>query len=1166
MATLTGTGSNSAFEKIDISSTKGAASSAVTDESTPGVEDTVLLSLSGPGSVVEGEITAKYRVSMSQKAETEVTITLNYSGTAADGSDYTKQVEVKILAGADHAEFDLTTLDDALEEGDEKIVVTLGQTTGGGFEAIAVNPAQSSVTTTIVDNDHYTSLDAVVEGSSGNALQLPAGVSFTGQTALGGTVSLVNGQYLYQAPVRDHADAVSDVDSFSYTTAAGITEYFTIALSDTAPVANNDTGNVAVGINVVTDSTTSLLVNDTILDSSQADPGVVYSVAGANGTSVVLAGASVTVAGLYGNLTVNVDGTYRYVSTLDTSVRAAEGSTAVKAAFDMYGYENNSLPKSGTSLNLSGLTSAAQSLVDVRASGSNSKPGIGVTQGGGGTNDIGGGESLVVALKTNSNFVSIGINELNSGQSPATWSVYDAEGKFVASGSFASTSSSGALQTFNIATADSFKYVVLGYAGSNNGYVIDSLSYEPAIGEVTETFTYVVKDNDGTQSNTATLTLNGGTATVVQPASLSGVEDQPLLLSWSAFGVSDTLTSITFNALQGEGELQYQDSSGQWQTVNGSKSFTKADFDSGKLQFVSKDNASGADVYDKSALGNKGKHYAELSFDVEKGGKTIVEDKKITVDILADADKPVLSLGNFHSLASINFEDVNLGGKAWRDDVLLNGVEGAGTIGQWQTLNSQGKVEVGYESVYFGGSSSNKVMEIEAHSGDKTLFTDIDCKADRFYQLSFDIAGRKDYLSSSELTIKLVKLNDLGSPVSGSEQVLYRFNPTTSAWLRDEKAALNIATDGKYRLIFEGDNGDTFGALLDNIRFQAMDNRGYVENFIKLSEINAALQDTDGSESLTVRIEGLVAGAVIKDAAGHSVTLTATDKGIVDVSGWNLQTLSVKAPAAGAYELKIVAESQEKDSAGMVLDRESSEVSLTLEVLDAKTVLGTDKNDTLNGTAEVDVLLAGNSGSMSIDDILGSSVMTSDSESISTGNADIVKSGSGNDRLYGQGGSDILIGQDGDDYLHGGSGSDGLSGGNGNDVLIGGSGADALRGGASIDTFRWELGDKGDAGTPVRDTIMDFKVGRDGDVLDLRDLLQAENSTNLESYLHFSINGSNDTLIQISSAGSFKNGNHAAVADQEILLKNVAYDSLVSGAENDLKIITELLKNNLKTD
>jgi VCBS repeat-containing protein len=60
----------------------------------------------------------------------------------------------------------------------------------------------------------------------------------------------------------------------------------------------------------------------------------------------------------------------------------------------------------------------------------------------------------------------------------------------------------------------------------------------------------------------------------------------------------------------------------------------------------------------------------------------------------------------------------------------------------------------------------------------------------------------------------------------------------------------------------------------------------------------------------------------------------------------------------------------------------------------------------------------------------------------SVGGNDTLNGGDGNDILYGQGGNDNLIGGAGDDLLIGGTGADFLTGGLGNDTLTGGTGKD----------------------------------------------------------------------------------------------------------------------------
>ena len=185
----------------------------------------------------------------------------------------------------------------------------------------------------------------------------------------------------------------------------------------------------------------------------------------------------------------------------------------------------------------------------------------------------------------------------------------------------------------------------------------------------------------------------------------------------------------------------------------------------------------------------------------------------------------------------------------------------------------------------------------------------------------------------------------------------------------------------------------------------------------------------------------------------------------------------------------------------------------------------------------------------------------------SVGNDDLT-GGDGDDFIDGRAGSDTLYGGAGNDVLMGGLGNDTLYGGDGDDVLYGGFGNDTLIGGAGSDTFKWSLGDQGLGGGAATDivSVNDFETGLGGDTLDLRDLLQGENSSNLQQYLHFSADGSN-TLVQISYSGEFDGSNYGSATDQQIVLTGVALDSLAGVGATDQQII-DMLKNNsnLKTD
>nr|WP_295772086.1 type I secretion C-terminal target domain-containing protein [Rhodoferax sp.] len=151
----------------------------------------------------------------------------------------------------------------------------------------------------------------------------------------------------------------------------------------------------------------------------------------------------------------------------------------------------------------------------------------------------------------------------------------------------------------------------------------------------------------------------------------------------------------------------------------------------------------------------------------------------------------------------------------------------------------------------------------------------------------------------------------------------------------------------------------------------------------------------------------------------------------------------------------------------------------------------------------------------------------------------------------------IRTGQD----FTGTSKNDVITGSDGRDIIDGGAGNDTLTGGTGADTFRWQLSDRGVAGTPANDTVTDFsspafKSG--GDALDLHDLLQGENHAsgtgNLGNYLHFEKSGTN-TIVHISSVGAYSAGFNATSDDQTITLNGV--DLTTTG--NDQAIIQDLL-------
>jgi len=112
----------------------------------------------------------------------------------------------------------------------------------------------------------------------------------------------------------------------------------------------------------------------------------------------------------------------------------------------------------------------------------------------------------------------------------------------------------------------------------------------------------------------------------------------------------------------------------------------------------------------------------------------------------------------------------------------------------------------------------------------------------------------------------------------------------------------------------------------------------------------------------------------------------------------------------------------------------------------------------------------------------------------------------------------ILHGGAGNDILIGGAGNDTLIGGDGNDLLIGGPGQDTLTGGAGADTFKLDSLD-------INDLITDYS-GTEGDVIDLTSLF----STNGEDISHFVKYDQSTGVLSVDKDGAANGSNFVDVA------------------------------------
>ncbi|UUA74144.1 retention module-containing protein [Cellvibrio sp. QJXJ] len=309
--------------------------------------------------------------------------------------------------------------------------------------------------------------------------------------------------------------------------------------------------------------------------------------------------------------------------------------------------------------------------------------------------------------------------------------------------------------------------------------------------------------------------------------------------------------------------------------------------------------------------------------------------------------------------------------------------------------------------------------------------------------------------------------------------------------------------------------------------------------------ITTKLVDTDGSETLSIKVSGVPTGLSFN--AG-----TNLGGGVWQFAAADLPNLMLNLP--GSYST---------NSTSLTVQVTSTEANggftaSTTSVVNLKAAYT---------TVDVTTTESGNfTGSSASEHIQGGA----GNNTINAGNgSNVVRGGAGDDNLSAGTGTDII---------YGGSGNDVINSGNGNDRLIGGAGNDTMSGGNSgenfVDIFAWSLGDQGTAGSPAVDTIQNFSTsaagsnGTGGDVLDLRDLLQGESvgasnsAGNLTDYLHFEVTGGS-TIVHISHTGGYAGGGFdSAQTSQQIVLSGVDLQSLYSGATTDQQIITQLLNNN----
>jgi surface adhesion protein len=470
-------------------------------------------------------------------------------------------------------------------------------------------------------------------------------------------------------------------------------------------------------------------------------------------------------------------------------------------------------------------------------------------------------------------------------------------------------------------------------------------------------------------SNTATTTVTVvgvNDAPTAAPVNVTGTEDTPLILSWSTFGVSDVDSpaaslGVKITGLPGEGKLQYLNGS-TWTDVTANQTLSKTDIDAGKVRFTPDANESGANG-NSAGMGNNKADYAQIQFQPTDGslqGNT----GTIKIDITPVADAPTLNVASNNVTSTGLIKEVWTGlsglgtdGNGAATGTLKSVIDGAGTpnsSGTVTNVQSDGSVAAGT------ASKTSGLIYLEAGktytfsgTGDDSLLVTIGGKnvASALWGAGGSLNGSYTPTTSGYYTLDIYHHNQSGP---GSYDVNLSVNGGAAVDLSSAGVPLytgvaDLAAAGVTVSDLHGTNGEGY---YDGYKL----NTGAEGTSVHLTAINTALTDTDGSESLSVKISGIPAGSVLTDGAGHTFTATATS-GEANVTGWNLGTLTVTPPPYynGQFNLTVTSTSTEA-LGGSALSTATIPVTVYPAVYNA--ITATAASDTVTGTDGNDIIVA----------------------------------------------------------------------------------------------------------------------------------------------------------------------------------------------------------------
>ncbi len=614
----------------------------------------------------------------------------------------------------------------------------------------------------------------------------------------------------------------------------------------------------------------NVLANDS---DPESDPLTVTSVANtqAGTQSSVASGESVTLQGVYGTLTLEADGSYSYA--LDANRQATRGLPEDGRSSDEFTYTISD-----------GQGGTDTSTLTVTVIGTNDAP------------VISGVDTGSVIEDTNVNAAG----NLTTKGSLAVSDADDGQSAFVPGNASAAA---GTLGTLAIT------------AGGNWSYSVANSAVQYLKAGETKVENFTVTTLDGT-AKTISVTIAGtNELPEARDVSVTGTEDPSPLIAVDLSGtdVDGSIASFQITSLGSNGKF-YSDAAGTQLLTTGAT-------------LAASDN--GATVYFKPDGNWSGTTSLKYTATDDQGGQDSTP-ATATINVTAVADAPSLTLSgnsaNGSGLLKETFTGLPLGtsGDGANPATLQSTIDAADTPATSgnTTDAANGDVPVGTATHISG------LMYLEAGKtytfsgvGDDSirLLVGGNVVAQATWGETNGTGEPKGAYSGSFVpsvngyyTLDLYQHNQNGPGhyslnvgVDGGAPVPLN---TTNYVLMQDVSALDAANVNHSGLLGSDGHGNGYYQLY------AM-NEGDEDSVIHLSKIAAALTDTDGSETLgAVTLSGIPAGATLSD--GSHTFVGSSGSASVDLSGWNLDTLTLK-PAAnynGTIDLTAAVTSTEKSN------------------------------------------------------------------------------------------------------------------------------------------------------------------------------------------------------------------------------------------------------------